>query len=441
MAFIRGEHPGQVMMFPPTLDELIPPDHLCRVIALFLKRIDMQTAGFLRAEAAETGRPGYDPRDLLALILYGCTQQTRSSRRLEAETHRNVEVMWLLQGLTPDHKSIAEFRRLNARGIAAVGGQFLQMARAAKLINEHWSVIDGSKFAAASSKGAVREREAVARYLEQLEKNDAQEEPEINRDALAAAIAWLEQHPEPQASFMKTGQGKVPAYNVQIAVEADNHLIVAHQVTTDKNDQRSLLPMAQAAREAQGGEKQEFHVVADAGYRNADQAGACEAEGIIAHVPVGPDKNPAGGGTLFDHSHFVYHEDNDNYICPAGKTLRRQSQDGNVVRYLARSKDCAACPLKSRCTNANQRMIKRHVHQAAVERMRQRATREAMQLRKSRVEHVFAFLKYRVFGNSRFLLRGLQGVRTETSLAVLVYNLKRLVSVLGAEKMLEMLAT
>jgi transposase len=441
MAFIRGEHPGQVLMFPPTLDELIPADHLCRVIALFLERIDMQAAGFLRAEPADTGRPGYNPRDLLGLLLYGCTQQTRSSRRLEAETHRNVEVMWLLQGLRPDHKSIAEFRRWNARGIAAVGGEFLQFARAAKLIHEQWSVIDGSKFAAASSKDAVRERETVARYLEQLEKNDADEEPEISRDALAAAIEWLQQHPEPQASFMKTAQGKVPAYNVQIAVEAENHLIVAHEVTTDKNDSRSLLPMAQAAREAVGAEEQEFHAVADAGYRNADHAGACEAAGIITHVPVPPSTNPAGDGTHFPQSQFEYNQSNDTYRCPAGKTLARQRQNGNEIRYLARPEDCAACPLKNRCTDAAQRMIKRHRYQSAVERMGQRATPETMRLRKRTVEHPFAFLKYRVFGHPRFLLRGLRGARTEISLAVLAYNFKRLVNVLGAGRMMQMLAT
>lgn len=440
MSFIRGEHPGQVMMFPPTLDELIPADHLCRVIALFLERIDMPAAGFVRAEPADTGRPGYDPRDLLGLLLYGCTQQIRSSRRLEAETQRNVEVMWLLHGLRPDHKSIAEFRRLNGSGIAAVGGEFLSFARAAKLLNPQWSVIDGSKFAAASSKNAVREREAMARYLEQLETHDAHEEPEIDRDALAAALEWLQQHPEPQAAFMKTRQGKVPAYNVQIAVEAENHLIVAHEVRTDKNDSCSLLPMAQAAREAVGAEEQEFHAVADAGYRNADHAGACEAEGIVTHVPVVPSTNPAGDGSHFDQSHFVYNEGDDSYVCPAGKTLNRKSRDGNTVRYLARGQDCAACPLKSRCTDAEHRMIKRHVHQSAVERMGQRATPQAMRLRKSRVEHVFAFLKYRVFGNARFLLRGLHGACTETSLAVLAYNLKRVLSVLGAGKMMEMLA-
>lgn len=441
MAFIRGEHPGQVMMFPPTLEELIPADHLCRVIALFLNRIDMQAAGFLRAEPAETGRPGYNPRDLLALLLYGCTQQMRSSRRLEAETHRNVEVMWLLQGLTPDHKSIAEFRRLNGKGIAAVGGEFLKFARAAKLVNEQWSVIDGSKFEAVSSKGTVREREMVARYLEQLEENDVAEEPEISRAALAAAIEWLQQHPEPQAGFMKTGQGKVPAYNVQMAVEAENHLIVAHEVTSDKNDSRSLLPMAEAARAALGAGEREFHAVADGGYRNADHAGACEAEGIIPHVPVPPGKNPTGQGNHFDQSHFVYNQSEDSYLCPAGKTLKRQFQNGNTVRYRARSQDCGACPLKSCCTDAAQRLLKRHVHQSAVERMGQRATPEIMRLRKSRVEHVFAFLKYQVFGNARFLLRGLQGTRTEISLAALTYNLKRVVNVVGASKTMEMLAT
>lgn len=441
MAFISGEWRTQATMFPPTLDELIPSNHFCRVIHAFVEKIDIGKAGFVRAEAAETGRPGYDPRDLLQLLIYGYMQQTRSSRRLEAETHRNVEVMWLLNRLRPDHKSIAEFRRINHAAIAAVSGEFVKFARAAKLIDEHWSVIDGSKFAAASSKDSVREREAVARYLEQLEKNDAEEEPEINRDAVAAALEWLNHHPEEQASFMKTRQGKMPAYNVQIAVEVENHLIVAQEVTTDKNDSRSLLPMAQAARAAVDSQEQEFHAVADSGYRNADHAGRCEAEGIITHVPVPASKNPAGDGTHFDHSDFQYQESNDSYRCPAGKTLLRLRQEGNVVRYAARREDCASCPLKSQCTDAARRTLKRHIHQSAVERMGARATPEMMRLRKRTVEHAFAFLKYRVFGHPRFLLRGLRGARTEISLAALAYNLKRLMNVLGGGSMTQILGT
>jgi transposase len=441
MTFIRGEWREQAMMFPPTLEELIPKDHFCRVIDRFLARIDMVAAGFVRAEPAETGRPGYDPRDLLKLLAYGCFLQMRSSRRLEAETWRNVEVMWLLNRLMPDHKSIAEFRRLNAEAITKVTAELIRFAREAKLVNGEWGVIDGSKFAAVSSKDAVREREAVTRYLEQLEKNDAEEEPEINRDAVAAALEWLDQHPEAQASFMKTRQGKVPAYNVQIAVEVENHLIVAHEVNTDKNDSRSLLPMAQAARQAIGEEQQEFHAIADSGYRNADQAAACEAEGIVTHVPVLGRKNPAGDGTHFDHSHFEYQPATDTYQCPAGKTLRRGKQEDNRVRYLARREDCAACPLKNHCTDAAQRMIKRHIHQSAVEHMARRATPEMMRLRKKTAEHPFAFLKYRVFGHPRFLLRGLRGARTEIALGVLTYNLKRLINVLGAGAMMQRLAT
>jgi transposase len=433
MSFIRGEGRLQSTLFPVMLEDLIPADHVCRVIDAFVGRLDMQTAGFVRAEPAETGRPGYDPRDLLKLYTYGYLHQIRSSRRLEAECRRNVEVMWLLERLYPDHKSIAEFRRVHREAVEKTGAELVRLARSVGLIRGEWVAIDGSKFGAVSSAESVREREAMARYLDELEKGDSEEEVIIDPQAVAAALEKLRQHPEPEADFMKTRQGKVPAYNVQTAVDAEHGLMVAQQVTTEKNDLRSLLPMAEAAQQAVGEPEQTMHVVADAGYSNATHAAECERAGIVVHVPAVQVANRQGDGTLFKRTQFQYQPDSDSYVCPNGNTLQRQRQDGRSVIYAARQQDCNACALKPRCTLAQRRIVKRHRYQAALERMQAGATAEAMRLRRSIVEHPFAFLKYRIFGYPRFLLRGVHGASTEIGLASIAYNLKRMMSLLGGK--------
>jgi transposase len=440
MGFVQGEGRTQGSLFPVTLEELIPDDHVCRVIDAFVERLDMAELGFERAEAAETGRPGYDPRDLLKLYLYGYLQQIRSSRRLEGECRRNVELMWLLGRLTPDHKTIAEFRRMHREAVAEAGGELIQFARQVGLVRGEWVAIDGSKFRAVSSARSVREREAVKRYLEELESADAQEEVVIDPRAVASALEKLRQHPEAEARFMRTPNGKAPAYNVQTAVDAEHALIVVEQVTDQATDNRSLQPMAEAAQAAVG--EPTLNVVADAGYSNGEQAEACEAKGIVPHVPANRSVNNQGDGTLFDRKEFSYQPESDTFRCPAGETLTRKqlSRKDRAVYYAGQPEVCGACALKSRCTVGAQRFVSRHLHEAALQRMQQRATPEVMRLRRSTVEHPFATLNYRIVGHPRFLLRGLNGARTELSLAVMVYNLKRMMKVLGASQLRARLA-
>jgi transposase len=299
MAFIQGEERNQGMLFPATLEELIPEDHVCRVIDAFVGRLDMEALGFMRAEAAETGRPGYDPRDLLKLYLYGYLHQVRSSRRLEAECRRNIEVMWLLARLVPDHKSIAEFRRMHRDAVSEAGAELIRFARSVGLARGEWVAIDGSKFRAVSSSQSVHERRSLERYLERMEQADAEEEVEIDSAAVAAALEKLRQHPEPEARFMKTPEGLRPAYNVQTAVDTEHALIVAQAVITETNDVRSLLPMAEAAKEAVGA-PESLHVVADTGYSSGEQLEQCQAVGIVLHVPTNRTGNHQGGGDLFD---------------------------------------------------------------------------------------------------------------------------------------------
>jgi transposase len=229
MGYVQGEGRTQGTLFPVCLEELIADDHVCRVIDAFVDRLDMAGLGFERAEAAETGRPGYDPRDLLKLYLYGYLQQIRSSRRLESECRRNIELMWLLGRLAPDHKTIAEFRRMHREGVTAAGAELVRLARSVGLVKGEWIAIDGSKFHTVSSARSVREREALERYLEQLEQSDQQDEVVIDPGAVAGALEKLRQHPEPEAGFMHTSHGLIPAYNVQAAVDAEHALIVAQQ--------------------------------------------------------------------------------------------------------------------------------------------------------------------------------------------------------------------
>jgi transposase len=432
MGFIQGVGRTQGTLFPVTLEELMPEDHVCRVIDAFVFRLDMEGLGFVRAEAAETGRPGYDPRDLLKLYLYGYLQQMRSSRRLEAECQRNIELLWLLGRLTPDHKSIAEFRRVHREAVSKAGAELIQFARSVGLVRGEWVAIDGSKFRAVSSSRGVHEREAMKRYLQRMEEADAEEELEIEGSAVAAALEKLRQHPEPEARFLRTTTGTVPAYNVQTAVDAEHALIVAQQVSTEATDNRSLQPMAEAAQAAVGAPGQTLHVVADGGYSNGEQAEACEAQGIILHVPANRGVNNRGDGTLFDRREFHYDAASDSFRCPAGQSLQRHQRKGLSIVYAGRPEICGACPLKSRCTVGARRLLKQHVHDAALQRMQQRATAEAMRLRRSTVEHPFATLKYRIFGHPRFLLRGLHGAQTEISLAVMVYNMKRMINIMGA---------
>jgi transposase len=437
LAYIEGEARGQHTLFPSTLDELIPADHVCRVIEAFVSRLDLDKLGFVRAEPAETGRPGYDPRDLLKLYLYGYLQQLRSSRRLEAECRRNVEVMWLLGRLTPDYKSIAEFRRIHGEAVSGAGAELVSFARQVGLVRGEWVAIDGSKFRAVSSASAVREREAVKRYLDQLENADAQDEIVIDATAVAAALEKLKNDPEPEARLMRMTYGMTaPAYNVQTAVDAEHGIIVAQQVTTEASDNRSLLPMAEAAKRALDN-PEALNVVADAGYSNGEQATGCEQRAILPHVPANRAINNKGDGTLFDRSLFLYDENTDTFRCPAQQTLHRkqvQSRKKSVI-YAAPVEVCCHCPLKSQCTSTTRRFVQRHLHDGALQRMNARATAQAMRLRRCTVERPFAMLKYAIFGHPRFLLRGLAGAQVEIALASIAYNLKTMINFLGASNL------
>jgi transposase len=435
MGYIRGEGRDQGTLFPVVLDDLLPSDHVCRVIDAFVDHLKMDELGFERAEAAETGRPGYDPRDLLKLYLYGYLHTLRSSRRLEAECRRNVELMWLLGRLYPDYKSIAEFRRMHREAVTAAGAQLVRFAQGCGLIRGEWIAIDGTKFRAVSSAESVRERQALKRYLDSMEEADEEQQASIDPAAVQAALEKLKQHPEPEARFMPVAGTKAPAYNVQTAVDAEHALIVAHAVTLDAGDNGQLQPMAEAAKKALGTES--LQVVADGGYSNGEQAALCEAAGILPHVPVKRAVNNQGGGALFGREQFHYHPESDTFLCPANKTVRRKQlhRHDKAVLYRADAADCGGCAMKARCTQTSARILTRLLDEDALNRMHERATPHLMRLRRSTVELPFAVLKYRIFGHPRLLLRGTGGAQTEISLAVMAYNLKRMTNLLGGSNL------
>ena len=475
MGFVQGESRSQGALFPVSLDELIPEDHLVRVIDLWVERVDVVRLGFAKAQPKGTGRPPYDPADLLKLYLYGYLNQIRSSGKLERESHRNIEVLWLLKRLTPDFKTIANFRRENGAAFATACRAFVTLCRGERLIRGELVAIDGSKFLAVASKRCVISRKKlerqiaaldadIARYLAELEAADATESndpaPDTRalretlirlkdkRDDVATATAMMTEmgiahhvRGEADARLMKTAQGPSRvAYNVQSVVDAEHGLILHHQVTQEASDNRQLAPMAEVAKAVL--EQEALTVVADSGYSNGEQLTRCSAAGITAFVPPNRAINNQGDGSFFQKSDFSFDAEQDCYRCPAGETLQRKQVMNKDRLTIYTTTACPGCPLRDQCTQARQRFVSRHFDGPVFEQAQARCTShpEMMKRRREIVEHPFGNLKERIFGNARFLLRGLTGVSGEMALAVLAYNFKRVTNILGVPALLARLA-
>lgn len=472
MSYIRGEDRGQAALLPAVIEDYVADDAPVRVIDAFVDGLDVRGLGFGRSVAAVLGRPPYDPRDLLKLYLYGYLNEVRSSRRLERECSRNVEVMWLLRRLAPDFKTIADFRRDNGTAIVGVCRVFVLFCRDQGLFTARLVALDGSKFrAAASSKRVIGRREIaeeaarldhrIAEYLTALDESDAHE-PDEQTSATATALAALRERRaeldqlaarldaeerntlvegEPDSRPMGIGKGpKPPSYNVQTAVDSDTGLIVHHEVTSETNDTRQLYPMAKATKDLLG--VSGLMVVADAGYSSGAAAAACEAGGITACVPTNRSIHSQGDGTMFGRSAFIYQPEADTYICPAGHVLTRKQEAlrrDRMILYVAR--DCTDCSLKPRCTTAKRRFVSRHLHEDALERMNARFQADPSLIRQRRCasEHPFGTIK-RMTAGGRFLTRGIKRVRGETALSVLAYNMIRVINLIGAASLRARLA-
>jgi transposase len=473
--YIEGQDRQQVTLLPECLEDYIAQDNPVRVVEAFVSELDLAALGFEGATPAVTGRPSYHPAVLLKIYIYGYLNRIQSSRRLERECQRNVELMWLTGRLAPDFKTIADFRHDNGTGIRNVCRRFVTLCRELKLFSQAIVAIDSSKFKAVNSRdcnftpGKIERRQeqveqSIARYLDALETADRTQPAEVEAKTvrlqdkikrLREQMQQLEQTRErlkgepdgqlsttdPDARSMISqakGSGLV-GYNVQTAVDAKHHLIVTHEVTNIGNDRAQLSKMAQAAREAMGHKK--LQAFADRGYFNGQEIKSCEDAGIATFVPKPMTSNAKAEGR-FSKADFIYIAKDDEYQCPAGQRLRwRQTTTENGMNISAYwTSVCQQCSLKAQCTIGKERRVRRWEYEAVLERVQQRLDRkpDAMTLRRRTVEHVFGTLKHWM-GWTHFLTKTLEHVSTEMSLQVLAYNLKRVMRILGIGQMIQVM--
>lgn len=470
--FIEGEARSQSLLFPERLDDYVAEDNPVRAIEVFAESLDLGKLGFEGVEPEATGRPAYHPAVLLKIYIYGYLNRIQSSRRLERETQRNVELIWLTGKLMPDFKTIADFRKDNGPAIRAVCREFIVLCRRLELFAEAIVAIDGSKFKAVNNRDknftdrklkARMEQleESIGHYLAELDRADreptAVSEDRVSRlkDKIAGMKAHIERLNEigaqmqpapdgqvsltdPDARSMATsGRGTgIVGYNVQTAVDAKHHLIVAHEVTNVGHDRTQLASMAKQARSATG--HNELTVLADRGYYSGEEILECDQSGITALVPK-PLTSGSKAEGRFDKRDFVYLPEADEYRCPAGERAIRRftSIERGMKLHKYWSSACPRCPIKAKCTPSDYRRITRWEHEHVLDAMQLRLERtpEASKLRRQTAEHPFATLKAWM-GSTHFLTRRLPRVSTEMSLHVLAYNLKRVMQILGVQPLM-----
>jgi len=468
--YIEGQDRQQVTLLPECLDDFIAEDNTVRIVDVFINELDLVGLGFDGATPAATGRPSYHPSVLLKLYLYGYLNRIQSSRRLEHECQRNVELMWLTGRLAPDFKTIADFRRDNGKGIRNVCRRFVMLCRELKLFTETVVAIDGSKFKAVNNRdrnftGVKIDRfqehieQSIQRYLDGLETADRTQSVGLQAktervhekvEKLRQRMQQLEQIREklktepdgqlsvtdPDARAMATSRpgSAVIGYNVQTAVDAKHHLIVAHEVTNDSSDRSQLSKMALASREAMG--TPNLQALADRGYYNGVELKVCRDEGIAVYVPKPMTSNAKAAGR-YDKTDFIYIARDDEYQCPSGqRAIHRFTTDERGLQiHVYWSSACPGCSQRNQCTTSKYRRIRRWEHEDVMDDVQQRLDREpdAMKVRRRTIEHVFGTLKHWM-GSTHFLTRGLQNVASEMSLHVLAYNFKRVLSILGFER-------
>ena len=471
--FVEGTDRGQSALFPECLEDWIGEDNPVRVIDVFAAELDLAELGFSGVDPEVTGRPSYHPSVLLKLYIYGYLNRVQSSRRLEREAGRNVEVMWLTGRLVPDHKTIADFRRDNGTAIREVCARFIALCRTMGLLTEACVAIDGSKFKAVNNRDKnftrakmdrrmAQIKESVARYLQQLDTADRQEPSEALKTKTSRLKEKIEKLKEemqrleilkvkmlatpdqqisltdPDSRSMATsGRGSgIVGYNIQVAVDTEHHLIVAHEVTNVGTDTSQLSHIGKQAKAVLEADKLE--VVADRGYFNGEEILACEQADITVTLPK-PLRSGAKAQGRFGKQDFVYLPEEDVYRCPAGEHLKyyfTATEHGQQLRrYWTNA--CRTCAIKHQCTTGHERRITRWEHEHVVEAVQQRldANPQAMRQRRETVEHPFGTMKARM-GATHFLTKTLPKVATEMALSVLAYNLTRVINIVGVKPLI-----
>jgi len=474
--FMAGTDRDQMTLFPARLDDYVADDNPVRAVDVFVDSLDLDRLGFIRVQPLDLGRPGYDPRMILKLYIYGYLNRVPSSRRLERECQRNIEVIWLTGQLAPDFKTIADFRKDNGKAIREVCRMFVALCRKLDLLSSASVAIDGSKFKAVNARdknfteAKMKRRleridKSIARYLSQLETADRHGDavPEAKVTRLKSKIEKLQEEivrlnginaemlasedkqislSDPDARSMATS-GKdtgIVGYNVQMAVDTQHHLIVAHEVTNVGTDRHQLSNMAEQARAEMDVEKLE--AVADRGYHEGGEIKACEDADITVTLPK-PQTSGAKAVGRFGKQDFVYVAEDDVYLCPAGErlTYRYQSvEKGKTIRRYW-TNVCKDCVLKAQCTPGPERRVARWEHEAVVEKVQARLDRnpDAMRVRRSTAEHPFGTIKCWM-GATHFLTITLPKVAIEMALNVLAYNMKRVIAIMGVGAFLEAMA-
>jgi transposase len=469
--FVQGEDRTQGTLLPELLDDYVTADNPVRVIEVFVDELDLGKLGFRGVDPQATGRPAYHPATLLKIYIYGYLNRIQSSRRLERESQRNVELMWLTGRLMPDFKTIASFRKDNGKAIRGVCRQFVVLCQQLGLFSEALVAIDGSKFKAVNNRdrnftSAKLQRRmeeiesSINRYLAALDTADRQE-PSVAQaksvrlqDKITALKAQMQALKEfevrlnetadkqisltdPDARSMKTRGTGIVGYNVQTAVDAKHHLIVAHEVTNVGIDRDQLTAIATQARTAMG--TQDLTVIADRGYFKSEEILACHEAGITVIVP----KTVTSGATAdgrFGKADFIYDAEKNEYRCPAGERLiwRFSTVENGLNLHRYWSSHCQSCSMKEQCTPSKQRRVSRWEHEAVLDAMQTRLDHapEMMRVRRQTVEHPFGTIKSWM-GSAHFLTKTLGRVSTEMSLHVLAYNLKRMMQILGVGPLLE----
>jgi transposase len=470
MTHIAGFERDQLLLLPEAVDDYVDADNPVRFIDAFVDGLNLASAGFARVEAKAMGRPGYAPSDLLKLYIYGYLNRVRSSRRLEAECRRNIEVIWLLRTLKPDFKTIADFRRDNRGAFKSVFRQFVLLCRRLDLYGRELLAVDGTRIKAVNNKDRNFTRNSLAKfiraaderlddYLRRLDEGDVEEGESSGgartsnlakkiatlrekRGRYATMLGELERSGESQISLTDPDSRAMAAhtkvavgYNVQLAVDAKHKMIVEQSVTSQVVDMGLLTQTAEPARTILGVDT--IDVVADRGYFKTEDIEACEKAGCVPHVPK-PERGSSVRDGLFRKDEFRFDADRDVYVCPAGQTLSPHHE--GKLRELKKidysnPAACPACPLRSRCTT-NIRRVSRLENEATIDRMAARLKErpDILERRREIVEHPFGSIKQWMYQGA-FLMKGLDKVRAEFSLTALAYNLRRALNILGVEAM------